>query len=263
MAAEEEVVISTKTGFICGVHWDGGVDENFSWKINESPILPYDGTIHAPDLLNTPSGSPPSSLSSRTSTMATDAQESTADSGFEYSQPTLGSASSIPVNHYVTDIKYSSMIGGFSLVFDSGRAAYLPLYNIGSNNMQSTSNTSDQSPVSNDLSQPSNQSVVQATASTSAGTNASLAAQPEIQIPTSSSTSNNTPQSACQRLLFVPELDNAVCTAINHKYQLMVFGLRNAQGVLTCIDNISNSIVKTHHLELSSCAFPGKILLIF
>jgi hypothetical protein len=58
------------------------------------------------------------------------------------------------------------------------------------------------------------------------------------------------------RLQFVAEIDNAICCAINHKYQMIAFGLRNTEGVLCCLDDTENAIIITHRLILSPNTFP-------
>ncbi|CAG2184312.1 unnamed protein product, partial [Oppiella nova] len=42
MAAEEEIVIGTKNGEICGVHWDGNIDDSFIWKLTSKTFSATD-----------------------------------------------------------------------------------------------------------------------------------------------------------------------------------------------------------------------------
>ena len=160
MAAEEEVVIGTKTGEILGVNWDGTIDESFRWKLN----------------------TPQLSLSTTAVTPKNESSE-----------------------FNLVDLKYSSMIGGFAMVFSSGRAAFMPLH------FQSSVPPTPESPA----------------------------------LPTYNS-----------RLQFVHDTENAVSTAINHKYQLIAFGLKNAEGILCCLDDSANSVITTHKLVLPQSAFP-------
>ena len=142
------------SGEICGVNWDGSIDESFIWKLTSK-------TFSATDDIN------------------------------------------------VVDIKYSSMIGGFGLVFSCGRAAFMPLH--------------------------------------------SHTPQPPTPDMSGSLQYNS-------RLQFVPEVENAICCAINHKYQLIAFGLRNTEGVVCCIDDMQtnpSSVMITHRLILSADTFPG------
>ncbi|XP_015789776.1 guanine nucleotide exchange factor subunit Rich [Tetranychus urticae] len=105
-------------------------------------------------------------------------------------------------DYTISDIKYSSMIGGFSIVFANGRGGFLPLL---------------------------------------------------AQSETDESEAKYRPS----RLRFVPDVDNFVCTAINHKYQLLAFGLRNAEGLLCCVDDVNASVLISHRLMLSPSSFPN------
>ncbi|XP_053204166.1 guanine nucleotide exchange factor subunit Rich-like [Panonychus citri] len=108
-------------------------------------------------------------------------------------------------DHTIGDIKYSSMIGGFSIVFTNGHGGFLPL-------MAQAESEQD------------------------------LSAEPKYRP---------------SRLRFVPDVDNFVCTAINHKYQLLAFGLRNSEGLLCCIDEVNASVIISHRLILSPSSFPN------
>ncbi|CAG2100866.1 unnamed protein product [Medioppia subpectinata] len=164
MAAEEEIVIGTKNGEICGIHWDGSIDETFIWKLTSK-------TFSATDDIN------------------------------------------------VVDIKYSSMIGGFGLVFSCGRAAFMPLHS---------------HPQTSTTSQPSTPST------TPLSTPDVMSGSPQFN----------------SRLQFVSEVDNACSCAINHKYQLIAFGLNNTEGVVCCLDDTQYGITITHRLVLSGDTFP-------
>ena len=164
MAAEEEVVVCTRLSEIIGVNWDGTLDFNFQWNLQQSNSL---------------------------SSAIIDPHSTSQSSSF-----------------YVTDIKYSAMIGGFSLVFASGKAAFLPL---------------------NDAEYETNPQY------NSAGQ-----------------------QKYClSKLQFIIDVDNALVTSVNHKYQLLAFGLRNAEVILCCINELNWNVIVTHRLRLSASAFPN------
>ncbi|XP_054154503.1 guanine nucleotide exchange factor subunit RIC1-like [Oppia nitens] len=155
MAAEEEIVLATKNGELCGVNWDGTIDQSFIWKLTSK-------SLSATDDIN------------------------------------------------VIDIKYSSMIGGFALVFSCGRPAFMPLHH-----------SSPSEPTTPDV----------------------MAGSP--------------PQFEFNSMIqFVADVDNACCCAINHKYQLLAYGLANTDGVVCCLDDTQNAIIVTHRLILSADTFP-------
>ncbi|XP_072019324.1 guanine nucleotide exchange factor subunit RIC1-like [Amphiura filiformis] len=56
--------------------------------------------------------------------------------------------------------------------------------------------------------------------------------------------------------VWAPEVSNACCVAINHKYRLIVFGLTNGQGIVFTVDEITGALLVSHRLSLSSCDFP-------
>ena len=167
MAAEEEAIICTQNGEILGVNWDGSIDENFNWNLN--------------------------------------------DNQYSSSNPNLNAAEHDPL-FYVINHEYSSAISGFSLVFANGKAAFLPL--------------------KNEDEQPDN----------STGPAATPNADRKYFI---------------KKLHFVNDVDNAIVTAINHKYQILAFGLKNSEAVLCYIDDPTNTVVITHHLSLSASSFPN------
>lgn len=161
MSAEEAVVVCTKESEIIGVNWDGTLYNNFNFK--KSDILP-------------------SSISSST-------------------QSSVTSTSTNDADYNIIDIKYSAMIGGFSIVFANGKGGFLPLY--------------------------------------------------------SQSDSDSEPKYRPYRLRFVPDMDNCVCTAINHRHQLLSYGLRNSEAVVCCIDEINSTVLISHRLVLSPSSFPN------
>ncbi|RWS07678.1 RIC1-like protein [Dinothrombium tinctorium] len=130
--------------------------------------------------------------------------DGTLDYGFQWRLRENTNSTPTEHNFFVCDIKYSSMIGGFSLVFANCKAAFMPLQS----QENSTSNSSEQ-------------------------------------------------KYSSTRLQFVPDIDNCVVTAVNHKYQLIAYGLKNSEGVLCCIDELTSSVIITHRLVLSSSSFPN------
>ncbi|RWS30037.1 RIC1-like protein [Leptotrombidium deliense] len=131
--------------------------------------------------------------------------DGTLDYGFQWRLRENTNLSPTEHNFYVCDIKYSSMIGGFSLVFANAKAAFMPL-----------------------------------------------------QSQESSNNCNASEQKYCStRLQFVPDVDDCVITAVNHKYQLLAYGLKNSEGLLCCIDEVTSSVLITHRLHLSSSSFPN------
>lgn len=126
LAAEEEVVVATKSGELIGVNWNATLDPGFRWEVSQG----LDGFI-------------------------------------------------------VADIRYSSMIGGFSIVFENGRVAFMPIHY----NPEEVSNPHS----------GSRSSITQRRSST---------------------------HTVSTRVQFVPDVDNGITSAINHKYQLIAFGLQ-------------------------------------
>lgn len=173
MAAEEEAIICTQNGEILGVNWDGSIDKNFNWNLNDNQ---YSSS----------------------------------------SNPNLNSTDEHDPLFYVINHEYSSAIYGFSMVFANGKAAFLPLKN---------EEETDQLP--EDISQDNNQ------------------------------TNHNERKYCIKKLHFVNDVDNAIVTAINHKYQILAFGLKNSEAVLCYIDDPTNTVVITHHLSLSPSSFPN------
>lgn len=167
MSAEEAVVVCTKGSEVIGVNWDGTLDYSFNFK--QSDMLPC--------------SSSQSSLSSTASLNST------------------GGGSSSEFDYNIVDIRYSAMIGGFSIVFTNGKGGFLPLF-------------SEQDTETGHKYRP-------------------------------------------YRLRFVPDTDICVCTAINHKHQLLAFGLRNSEGVICCIDENNSSVLISHRLILSPSSFPN------
>lgn len=165
MSAEEEVVISTKNGILI----------QFSC---ERICLPSFGFLS-------------------TASLSGVEWHGEVDSGFSFNL-------SLPSAHhhrkdgqpapYVVDMKYSTIIGGFSLVFSNGLGCFFPL--------------SDASGVVHSQAQP------------------------------------------------ISQVDNALCTAINHKYALISYGQRSSHGVVCNFDEVDRRFVISHRLVLPSNIYP-------
>lgn len=56
--------------------------------------------------------------------------------------------------------------------------------------------------------------------------------------------------------VWASEVNNATCTSVNHRYRLTVYGLKNSEGVVYNIDDLTGALVLTHRLVLSSKDFP-------
>lgn len=151
MAAEEEMVIATKSGLLSGVEWNGQLDDNFHLNIS----VPQNHHHHH--------------LMAKKS-------------------PELNLPSSSHSNHII-DFKYSTIIGGFSLVFSNGLGAFLPL------NEQTSTTTYNQ-------------------------------------------------------LQMIGHIDNALCTAINHKYAFIVFGLLSSEAVACDFDEVDRRFVISFRMIL-------------
>lgn len=216
MSAEEEMVISTKTGkctvavctvkhavafnctliiidlsyfllsgHLCGVEWDGKFDENFRLNIS----IPLSSSqVHFQQ-------HPPAKK----------------DHHHHHSHST---------NSYIRDFKYSTIIGGFSLVFYNGLGAFLPL--------TETTNTN-----------PTNPNL----------TNANPSSIPSSQPPPPTTPSYS-------QLQLISHVDSALCTAINHKYALIAYGLTASDGVLCGFDEIDRRFIVSHRLALPANSYP-------
>lgn len=116
---------------------------------------------------------------------------------------------SIPANYFslttsnrddqisICDFKYSTSIGGFSLVFSNGLGGFLPF-------CYPTAETNN-----------------------------------HLQVE------------------LISQVDNAVCTAINHRFALIAFGLSSSTCVLCTFDEIDHRFIISHQLSLPSNTFPG------
>lgn len=170
------------TGHLCGVEWDGKFDENF--RLNISIPLSSSQQHFAQH--------PPAKKDHH-----------------HHAHHTTHS--------YIRDFKYSTIIGGFSLVFYNGLGAFLPL--------TETTNTSNPNP------NPTN---------------------------ANASSSNPTPPTSpsYSHLQLISHVDSALCTAINHKYALIAYGLTASDGVLCGFDEIDRRFIVSHRLALPANSYP-------
>lgn len=106
---------------------------------------------------------------------------------------------------YVIDIKFSSVLAGFSMVFYSGKVGFMPLTN---KDEQSVSETEPSTP------------------------------------------------SRDARLNYFPNIQDALCVEINHRYKLVAIGLKNSKITVCNIDDINSTLVKNHELEIQIDRYP-------
>lgn len=101
-------------------------------------------------------------------------------------------------NTYIVDIDYSPLIGGFAVVFNDGRAAFLTAYSLkfDPNQMQG---------------------------------------------------------------IWAPNIDDATCATVNHKFRLITFGRRNSQSVVYSVDETTGGLVVSHQLIIPGQVYPGTI----
>lgn len=153
------------------------------------------------------------------------------DSRYSSSNPNLNSTDEPDPLFYVINIEYSSAIGGFSLVFANGKAAFLPLKNEENDPSLTPQDTEDRfSNLNNTTDNRTNDKT---------------------------DLKNSSRKYCIKKLHFVNDIDNAIVTAINHKYQILAFGLKNSEAILCYIDDPTNTVVITHHLSLSPSSFPN------
>ncbi|XP_023222125.1 RAB6A-GEF complex partner protein 1-like [Centruroides sculpturatus] len=56
--------------------------------------------------------------------------------------------------------------------------------------------------------------------------------------------------------IWAQELSTVTCTALNHRYRLIAYGLKSADGAVYCFDDLTGALVLTHKLVLSPKDFP-------
>ncbi|KAF6199821.1 hypothetical protein GE061_006119 [Apolygus lucorum] len=101
-------------------------------------------------------------------------------------------------NTYIIDIDYSPLIGGFAVVFNDGRAAFLTAYSLkfDPNQMQG---------------------------------------------------------------IWAPNIDDATCATVNHKFRLITIGRRNSQCVVYSVDETTGGLIVSHQLIIPGQVYPGTI----
>ncbi|CAG0903926.1 unnamed protein product, partial [Darwinula stevensoni] len=57
--------------------------------------------------------------------------------------------------------------------------------------------------------------------------------------------------------IWATRLDDAICTAVNHKYRLIAYGRRNSRGIIYCIDEETGALQESHTLVLSEKDYSG------
>ncbi|ODN03670.1 Guanine nucleotide exchange factor subunit Rich [Orchesella cincta] len=57
--------------------------------------------------------------------------------------------------------------------------------------------------------------------------------------------------------IWAPNLDDATCSSVNHKYRLLSFGRKNAETSVFSVDDQTGGLQALFHLKLSSKDFPG------
>jgi hypothetical protein len=141
----------------------------------------------------------------------------------------------------ITDMKYSSLIGGFSLVFSNGKLAFMPIHYNPDINAPGTTNSGQ----SNPSNPPNTSSGDNSRSSPSSTSNQKKITQRRSSLPNVSS-----------RVQFVPDVDNGVTSCINHKYQLITYGLLNSEGLICIVDDENTIVVVTHRIKLPINSFP-------
>jgi hypothetical protein len=57
--------------------------------------------------------------------------------------------------------------------------------------------------------------------------------------------------------IWAPNLDDATCSNVNHKYRLLSFGRKNAETAVYSVDDQTGALQNLFTLKLSSRDFPG------
>jgi hypothetical protein len=57
--------------------------------------------------------------------------------------------------------------------------------------------------------------------------------------------------------IWAPNLDDATCSTVNHKYRLLSFGRKNAETSVYSVDDQTGGLQLLFNLKLSSKDFPG------
>ncbi|XP_054278779.1 guanine nucleotide exchange factor subunit Rich isoform X2 [Macrosteles quadrilineatus] len=59
--------------------------------------------------------------------------------------------------------------------------------------------------------------------------------------------------------IWAPNIDDATCATVNHKYRLITFGRKNSHGAVFCMDESSGGLELCHELSLSPQVYPGEV----
>lgn len=57
--------------------------------------------------------------------------------------------------------------------------------------------------------------------------------------------------------VWIMDVTKATCTAVNHRYRLIAYGLSDSEGVVYYLDEMTVTFVLSHRLMLSDKDFPG------
>lgn len=57
--------------------------------------------------------------------------------------------------------------------------------------------------------------------------------------------------------VWIMDVTKATCTAVNHRYRLIAYGLSDSEGVVYYLDEVTVTFVLSHKLMLSDKDFPG------
>lgn len=284
-AGQRVIVASLKYGDIHGVLWDGSADNNFPWTLKDAHYQ-HVATNNNNNSSNLSASDPLSELKSLNISTSRNLKSSDSLEGSSgYHSPkdvNLSSVASSQNNHpirkfstspnssysatsenssidevyyqsghrycpYVTDIKYSSAHAGFSLVFSTGKAAFLPVVQVANQNLDLNSKSSTKNRKD---SQSSTISEVESSCSS---------LHSDSHHPNGGEFNFGKKYTHSKTVInYVPGVDNATCTEVNHKFRLIAYGLNNSQVIVCNIDEVNRFAVINHRLTLSSSRFPGK-----
>ena len=59
--------------------------------------------------------------------------------------------------------------------------------------------------------------------------------------------------------IWAPNIDDATCSSVNHKYRLLSFGRKNAETSVFSVDDQTGGLQPLFSLKLSSKDFPGRL----
>lgn len=135
-------------------------------------------------------------------------------------------------NVHIKDIKFSSVLSGFAIVFTNGRATFMSL--------KETMTGSESPPERSD--QSGSQSPRSNTSSNYNSNN--------------NNNNNNSNTNNNNKLIYLPGDNNAICVEINHRYRLIALGTEDSKIIVCNVGEPSTSIVLNHVLEFRQDKFP-------